>query len=103
MLSLRKRFLSWGALLVVAITGCGDSGPTIVPVTGTLTYKGKPVTNAVVDFMPENGRPSWGATDADGRFKLNYDREHDGVLVGKHKVWVKMRPTTPAETEAVMM
>jgi hypothetical protein len=68
-----------------------------------LTYKGKPVTNAYVDFIPEQGRPSWGQTDEQGRFKLNYDREHDGAVVGKHKVSVRMRPTTTAEQEAVMM
>src|SRR5207245_1781850 len=108
MLSFRKSYLVWAAplLFLVLAGGCGGSGPTIVPVTGTLTYKGKPVTNARIDFMPDNGRPSWGATDEEGRFKLNYDREHDGAVVGKHKVWVKMvqsRPTTKAEQEAAIM
>jgi hypothetical protein len=107
MLSFRKYGTRFTALfLVVAFVGCGDSGPTIVPVTGILTYKGHPVTNTYVFFMPADGsgRPSQGPTDAEGRFKLSYTNEKDGVLVGRHKVWVgRPRPTTPAEQEAAMM
>src|SRR5438132_10197545 len=104
MLLFRKRVLPWAAaLLFVAFAGCADSGPKIVTVAGTLTHKGKPVSNAYVYFVPENGRPSQGPTDAEGRFKLDYTSEREGVMAGKHKVWVKMRPTTQKEQEAVMM
>jgi hypothetical protein len=68
------------------LTGCG--GSNVVPVSGTLTYKGKPVTNAFVYFTPENGRPSMGETDQDGRFTLTYDPQTKGAQVGKHKVYV---------------
>jgi hypothetical protein len=102
MLSCRKPLLPWVALLLlVAPAGCGG-GPRIVEVSGTLTNKGKPVTNAYVYFVPENGRPSWGQTDEQGRFTLNYDRGHDGALIGKHTVAVKLRPVTSAENLAVM-
>jgi hypothetical protein len=73
-----------------------------VPVSGTLTHKGKPVANAYIDFVPENGRPSWGLTDEEGSFKLNYDREHDGALAGKHQVSIRPRPSTVKEQEAIM-
>jgi hypothetical protein len=73
-----------------------------------LTYQGKPVNNVVLDFFPESGdRPSWGLTDAQGRFKLEYDRDNKGALVGKHKVFARpgpggeqvpgMRPIPPKE------
>ena len=39
-----------------SIVGCGNSD--VVAVSGQLTYKGKPVTNAYVHFVPEKGRPS---------------------------------------------
>jgi hypothetical protein len=91
------------ALFFAALVGCGDSGPKIVPVTGTLTYKGHPVTNATIWFQPETGRPSWGQTDEQGKFKLSYDRTHEGMVVGKHKMWLERRPTTQAEREADMM
>jgi hypothetical protein len=96
--------LRWAApLLLAALAGCGDSGPKIVKVNGTLTYKGKPVTNAYLQFLPEFGRQSWAQTDEQGRFKINYDRHQDGAVVGKHKVWFEPRPGSAAESEAAML
>src|SRR5437867_1727340 len=100
--ALMRRLRYAGGLLVVLLAGCGDNDK-IVPVTGVLTYKGKPVTNAYLDFLPEHGRPSLGETDAEGRFTLRYDPQRDGAEVGKHKVSVRMKATTAAEQEAVMM
>lgn len=71
----------------LALTGCSESN--VVPVAGTLTYKGQPVPNAYVYFVPENGRPSMGETDAQGRFTMTYDPKTKGVQRGKHKVWVQ--------------
>jgi hypothetical protein len=97
-----KAFLTQAVpLLLFLLAGCG--GSNVVPVTGTLTYKGEPVKNAYIDFVPANGRPSWGETDEQGRFKLNYERGRDGALIGKHKVWVRRKLTTTAEKEAEMM
>jgi hypothetical protein len=67
-------------------SGCG--GSNVVSVSGTLTYKGKPVTNAYIHFVPENGRPSIGETDANGRFTLSYDPQTKGAELGKHRVFV---------------
>src|SRR5260370_25590049 len=104
MLSFQKPLRPWTApFLLVTLAGCGSNEPKIIEVTGILTYKGTPVTNARVTFIPESGRPSHGETDGEGRFKLNYDKGHDGAIVGKHKVSVKLRPTTLAEQDAVMM
>src|SRR5262249_1858892 len=82
------------ALLVVA--GCGD-GPKIVKVSGVATYKGEPVPNLRLNFQPENGRPSWGDTDKEGRFTLEYDAKNKGALVGKHTVSATYRASTPDE------
>jgi len=76
---------------LVILAGC-NSGPTLAPVKGVLTYKGKALPNIHLDFEPEkgDGRPSWGQTDAQGRFTLEYDIDRKGVLIGKHKVYAKM-------------
>src|SRR5262245_42513281 len=104
MSSVRTRVFPWVApLLLATLAGCSDSGPTIVKVSGTLTYKGQPVTNAYIQFLPEQGRQSWAQTDEQGRFKINYDRHQDGAVVGKHKVWLERRPTSAAESEAAML
>jgi hypothetical protein len=85
---------AWPGLLLVALAGCNSNDPKIVEVTGTLTYKGNPMPNVLVTFSPESGRPSWGQTNENGEFKLNYAKGQDGALVGKHKVWVMMRQTS---------
>jgi hypothetical protein len=70
-----------------AFVGCSE-GPEVVPVTGTVTRNGKPVPGVMINFMPEDGRPSWAITDAEGRYELQYSKSYTGGLVGKHKVFV---------------
>jgi len=71
-----RRFFLLSSCLLLA--GCGGSG--IVTVSGTLTYKGKPVTNAFINFVPaDGGRPSMGETDASGKFTLTYDPQTKGA------------------------
>jgi hypothetical protein len=66
-------------------------------VTGTVTRGGKAVEKMVVNFWPESGRPSWGLTDAEGRYTLKYDEHRDGAVAGKHRVWVQVKPASPKE------
>jgi hypothetical protein len=90
------RYRDWLPLVVVvvAFAGCGDSGPRVVEISGRVSRGGKPVKDLTVHFMPQQGRPSWGLTDADGRYTLHYSREKDGAVVGKHKVYVTYDPPT---------
>ena len=85
------------AILLVGLAGCGKSN--IVQVSGTLTYKGTPVPNALLTFEPDHGRQSWAQTDEQGRF---YDRDQDGAVIGKHKVFLEFKPSTDAQREAIM-
>jgi hypothetical protein len=66
-------------------------------VTGTVTRGGKAVDRLVVNFWPEQGRPSWGLTNADGHYTMKYDKDRDGAVPGRHKVWVQLKPATPKE------
>lgn len=95
-----RRFLLLGAAVAVAVmplAGCGPGGPEVVRVTGTVTYQGQPVPNLFLNFKPEVGRPSWGVTDAEGKYWLHYNRDRDGAVVGKHTVWVQYKPRSPSE------
>jgi hypothetical protein len=83
---LRPLVVSAVAVACGLLTGCG--GSNVVAVSGTLTYKGKPVTNAIIHFVPDTGRPSMGETGADGRFTLTYDPQTKGAELGKHRVFV---------------
>jgi hypothetical protein len=88
-MTMLKRLLAIGLIAVVSVTGCGGGGPEIVEIEGTVTRNGKPVPNLRIYFVPTDGRPSWGISDAAGRFVLDYDYDYDGAKVGTHKVWVQ--------------
>jgi hypothetical protein len=78
------------AAIFASSLGCSSDEPEIVEVSGTVTRGGKPVPGLIVHFQPEGGRPSWGETDKQGRFELDYDPEHRGARVGKHKVFFEL-------------
>lgn len=90
------RILAPVALMMLLI-GCSDEGKKIVEVHGTVTRGGEPVPNVTLNFVPTNGRPSWGASDEKGEFTLSYDPERDGAEVGTHKVYVEFRVNSPEE------
>src|SRR4051794_35356158 len=74
--------------VMFALAGCGKGDyPEMARVTGTVTYKGKPVPNMMVNFMPTEGRPSWGKTDANGKFEMVYDADYNGAKIDHHKVY----------------
>jgi hypothetical protein len=77
-----------GLLLGLFGSGCGGGGPEIVPIEGTVTHHGEPVPNVRIYFVPTDGRPSWGISDASGHFVLDYDPERKGAKVGTHTVWI---------------
>jgi hypothetical protein len=81
-------FLLVGVLLISCAGGCVQSGPEIVPIAGTVTYNGQPVPNVRIIFQPMPGRMSWGISDSNGRFTLEYDSDHKGAKVGTHTVYV---------------
>jgi hypothetical protein len=67
------------------ITGCGGVGA--VPVEGTIQYQGEPVAGIAVIFTPEDGpRPSYGSTNSEGHFVLNFSISETGVIPGKQAV-----------------
>ena len=48
---------------------------------------GKPLAKASVTFLPEaGGRPSYGVTDENGRYRLAYSMNEEGAEVGKCQV-----------------
>jgi hypothetical protein len=58
----------------VAIAGCNNKAPSIktYPVTGTVTYNGKPVVGATVAYVSKSVEAPrcTGVTDTEGRFSL---------------------------------
>lgn len=70
-------------VLVSTLTGCGDSDPyAVVPVSGTLTYEGEPVSGVRMKFVPAEGRSSIAVTDGQGKFRALYRAGQFGVQKG---------------------
>ncbi|NQT36376.1 MAG: hypothetical protein HQ581_02740 [Planctomycetes bacterium] len=75
------------AVLIAGGCGSGKELP-LGKVSGQVTYQGKPVTDAIVHFLPENGASAaTGVVDSEGRYTLSTHETGDGAVIGKHKVW----------------
>lgn len=98
-----------GVGLVVS-SGCNerppiDGGPPVYPVSGTVTFKGAPMTGAIVTFYPLAPRGKFDAApsataDAEGRYKLTTYQTGDGAPTGDYRVtvyWPGKRRGTPNE------
>lgn len=73
--------------LVVVVSGCGPSGPTLGRVEGTVTLDGQPLAGARVCFYPEGGgRTAEAVTDQQGHYVLSYTSEGTGAMAGPNKV-----------------
>ena len=90
-------------LLSVSLTGCGEGGPTYVPVTGTVKYSDGTVptgTIASINFQPASPTPDTkaasGSITPDGSFELTTIRPGDGARPGDYIVTVYVRDAYPA-------
>lgn len=81
----------------MALAGCGG-GNRPVPVSGTVTIDGKPLTDGYIWVMPSDARAAGSKIDAQGRFQLTTHEEGDGCVKGTHKVTVtstrQLNPST---------
>ena len=79
-------------VMVFCCLGCAKQDgdlPEVQPVSGSVTYNGKPVDNGSVTFHSESARkPATGLLDKQGRFELTTFARHDGAEVGKYRVTV---------------
>jgi hypothetical protein len=69
-----------------------------VPVSGTVTIDGKPLTRGYIFVMPKDARAAGSEIDAQGKFVLTTNDEGDGCKPGTHVVTVisreQINPTT---------
>lgn len=54
--------------------------------TGKVTMDGTPLSEAVIAFLPENGRPSTAVVDAAGNYELFYKKGMAGTKIGPNSV-----------------
>jgi hypothetical protein len=74
-------------VILLAMVGCGQ--PTMAKVSGTVTWQGKPVPDAMVQFVHKNRPGATGRTDAAGRFSLTTLKPGDGGFLGPVRVTVE--------------
>ncbi len=92
------------ALPLTTLAGGCSSGDRPVPVRGSVTYRGEPLPNALVVFMPETPGvlPASGLTDRAGRFELMTRAPHDGAFAGKHRVTITARGPAAAPADSTL-
>ena len=75
----------FSTLCVVFVVCCGEM--KVAPVSGVVTLDGQPLNRASVMFEPEaGGRPSFGVTDENGKYRLGYSMNEEGAEVGSCRV-----------------
>lgn len=88
------------ALVLAAILGCGEAGPTLVPARGRVLYNDEPLAGAEVVLHPRTEGPGWmpvGVTGEDGSFAVGTRGPGDGAPPGRYGATVAWRP--PGEDE----
>lgn len=89
-------------VLLAALLGCGESGVPLGDVSGVVTYDGKPLADAEVEFFPlGKGKSSIGFTSENGEYRLQYTLSRTGALLGKHRVSVRAYPPPGAPAVSI--
>ncbi|NBR05473.1 MAG: hypothetical protein EBT92_06865 [Planctomycetes bacterium] len=71
--------------------GCSGDDRGLAPVSGTIIFKGKPLANAGINFIPEDttARVAVGSTDKDGKYKLSSYQINDGAKIGRYSITIR--------------
>ncbi|MCC9608544.1 hypothetical protein LOC68_09740 [Blastopirellula sp. JC732] len=78
--------------------GCNQNGAALAPTSGTVTADGKPVNGGTITFIPAvEGKPSSGAIQSDGTFKMTTYKDGDGVVIGSGTISFSPPPVTIPE------
>lgn len=80
-------------LCLAVSAGCGGSAADDLPelglVTGVVTLDGQPLSEAMITFEPTTGGSfSSGTTDETGTYELLFNADHNGAVIGTHKVTI---------------
>ena len=98
----RIAWLIMTCVVIAACPGCEEPGTPKVQVSGTVTFKGKPLKGAIVSFTPKSGGlPASGTTDSAGKYALSTESNLDGAVVGDYTVSIakydRKEPAVPPD------
>jgi hypothetical protein len=76
------------AALLLIVPACAESGPAMGRVSGTVKYKGRPVTKGNVAFIATDGNRmnASGTITPDGNFTLHTPNFGSGAILGDYDV-----------------
>ncbi|MDR3633257.1 MAG: carboxypeptidase-like regulatory domain-containing protein [Isosphaeraceae bacterium] len=98
---MRTRFLL--GVTLAFLGGCGDGGPSLVPVSGTATVNGKPLEGASILFVPEPnnklGLVGLATSGPSGSYTAVTNNQ-PGLVPGNYKVKVRKVPPGSAPVAA---
>ena len=90
----------FGCIALLALLGCsGDGLPDMVPISGSVSYRGRPLDHGTVMFIPtrSGGRQASGRIESDGTYELTTQQQGDGAQYGEYKVVVHSLEPHPGE------
>jgi len=98
--------------VILLVAGCGESGPTTIPVYGKVTFDGAACPAAgVIIFAPIETpegvpkRPATAKFGKDGKFETRSYQPGDGLLPGRYRVRIEclsgLPPPRPGGIEEV--
>jgi hypothetical protein len=89
------------AAISFQFAGCGQSGPELADVTGTITLDGQPLPKVGVVFRPvgPGASPSYGGTNKEGKYTLLYSQDKKGAMPGEYEVDLEVTRYTKSEIE----
>jgi hypothetical protein len=102
--ALARRFgLVFAVCAVVTLASCGtdDAFGKRYPVSGSVTYNGKPLEKGTINFFPDDPR-AMGAAGVieNGSYALSMAGGNDGARAGKYKVTVTAKEDSTAKAKA---
>jgi hypothetical protein len=75
--------------MIVAMVGCGQSGPNLHTVSGKVTFQGKPVATGLIRFhSPPLGIDLMAYIRADGTYRVKM-AQGDGLPEGEYQVAIE--------------
>ena len=88
----------FAVVLGIGLVGCGGkSGPTLVQLSGTILFEGRPIPPGTLTFIPKEGQgPTATGLIADaGRFTVSTHHPGDGITPGAYRIRVESWETPP--------
>jgi hypothetical protein len=93
--------LALSAVVVLSSCGTDDGFGKRYPVSGSVTYNGKPLEKGSINFFPDDPRGMGAAgVIGNGSYALSMAGGNDGARAGKYKVTVTAKEDSTAKAKA---